>query len=132
MSKSSTDWANLDSAYERLVSAAVPLDRLASAAGPVMAPPSVPSRTAEPEPSAGSAERQASESEPRGSRPAAGPATGIEPRPAGESRPGRAAGSTLARPPGCHGLPCPPGDAIAAPRRQQRWRPLPPARWPFR
>ena len=109
MSKSSTDWANLDSAYERLVSAAVPLDRLASAADPVLAPapadmapapadpvlapPSAPSPAAEPEPS-GSAERQAGESSPRrAAGPQAGPATGTEPGPAGESPPGRAAGS---------------------------------------
>lgn len=81
MSNSSTDWANLDSAYERVVSAAVPLGRLASVADPVMDPApgsalgSARSPATEPEPSAGSAQQ-----------------------PAGESQPGRAAGSHSGRP----------------------------------
>ena len=114
MSNSSTDWANLDSAHERVVSAAVPLGRLASVADPVTDPAArsalgpAPSPATEPEPSAGSAQYPAGKSQPRpaaGSEPRpatgsqAGPATGIEPRPAtGESQPDRAAGSHSGRP----------------------------------
>ena len=94
MSNSSTDWANLDSAYERVVGAAVPLDRLVSVIDPAprSALGSAPGPATGTEPSAGSPERQAEESQ---SRPAAGSAPGPA---TGESQPGQAAGSHSGRP----------------------------------
>jgi hypothetical protein len=76
----STDWANLDSAYERIVGTAIPLD-LASFADPVAEPASAPGSAGEPEQA--SAPQQASAPEQAGGsarRPARAAIAGPRPR----------------------------------------------------